>query len=183
MRVKATGLALLAALACGTSEAAIVEAHLNNSTSVLEVFHELLFPADPAVGMQATEVFGANVIQTNRPFTVRYDSDFFTVVLETNYHSESAQVGTRVYEYTGMFDPETNELLGASWMVISENILEQSFEVGASSQRLVQTGGLDPDDPPPPPPEFVPLPPSGLLLAVGVMGGLLTARRRTGASR
>lgn len=177
MKLKATGMALLVVLGCSASEAAMVEAHLNNSSSLLETFHELLFPAEPAVGAQATEVFGANVIQFNHPFTVRYDSDYYTVTLETNYHQEAALVGTRVHEYMGMFDPETNELLSASWTVISDNILEKTFEIGSSTQRLVQIGGFDPEDPPPPP-HFVPLPPSALLLGVGMAAGLLAARKR-----
>ena len=163
MSIRTALATLLALCGCGVSQAAIVEAHLSNSSSVLEFFHELTFPAEPAPGTQVTEVFGANVIETHHSFTVFYDSDYFSVVLESNYHTETAQVGARIHEYVGFFDPDTNELLTAAWQVISENIFEESFQVGASTQRLVQTGGFDPDDPPPPP-QIVPLPPSGLLL-------------------
>lgn len=165
-------------LVSAASQAAMVTTQIGSSVSVLEPFYEFNLPAEPAVGMQVTETFGAHVLQINHYVTVRYDSDFFSVQTSASYHPETALVGTRLHEYVGYFDPETNELLGANWQVISENVFEETFEIGASTQFLQQIGGGNPDDPPPPPPEIVPLPPAGLLLAGALSCGLLSPRLR-----
>jgi hypothetical protein len=163
---------------CTSSQAALVTTEIGSSTSVLEQFNSVDFPANPSPGTQVTEMIGWYLVVTSNYSTVRYDPQYYSIGESFELAPVTVPVGTRVHEYTGVFDPETNELLSATWQTISENISDQTFEVGIQRRFLQHTGAVDPEHPPPPP-EPVPLPPTFVLLGTALC--LCLARKRRAA--
>ena len=177
--IRATAWAIgMMLVVCTSSRAALVTTEIGSSTSVLEQFNSVDFPANPSPGTQVTEMIGWYLVVTSNYSTVRYDPQYYSIGESFELGPVTVPVGTRVHEYTGVFDPETNELLSATWQTISENISDQTFEVGIQRRFLQHTGAVDPVHPPPPP-EPVPLPPTFVLLGTALC--LFLARKRRAA--
>ena len=174
--IRATAWAIgMMLVACTSSHAALVTTQIGSSTAMLEQFNSVDFPPNPSPGTQVTEMIGWYLVVNSNFSTVRFDPQYYSIGESSELGPVTVPVGTRVHEYTGVFDPETNELLSAAWQTISENIFDQTFEVGIQRRFLQHTGAVDPEHPPPPP-ETVPLPPTSVLLGTALC--LILARKR-----